>query len=135
MQTRFSELHDLLDRQVVPNALAALQSLIQKKNHPGITQRTRRRQAREHLAHRQSIAQLLKHEQLHHHQQLKKGQTFSLNHRNFDMNMTKNLLSYFRFFSTFLRDWKYFRYFIFKVAWLFDQKMLRVVDFSFINRL
>ena len=57
MQTRFSELHDLLDRQVVPNALAALQSLIQKKNHPGITQRTRRRQAREHLAHRQSIAQ------------------------------------------------------------------------------
>ena len=78
VQTRFSELHDLLDRQVVPNALAALQSLIQKKNHPGITQRTRRRQAREHLAHRQSIAQLLKHEQLHHHQQLKKGQTFSL---------------------------------------------------------
>ena len=108
MQTRFSELHDLLDRQVVPNALAALQSLIQKKNHPGITQRTRRRQAREHLAHRSSIAQL-KHEQLHH--QLKKSQTFNLKSEFWH----GFLLSCDFFFQDLCEegDSKYFRYFTF----------------------
>ena len=106
MQTRFSELHDLLDRQVVPNALAALQSLIQKKNHPGITQRTRRRQAREHLAHRSSIAQL-KHEQLHH--QLKKSQTFNL--KSEFWHEFYFLVIFFKIYAS--GDSKYFRYFTF----------------------